>query len=116
MSKHAYTVLYHLRGAWRAQLVGLLTLDFGSGHDLRVMGSSPTWALRSVQSLLENLFLPLPLPLPASHSLKKKKCDYLTGTQEIEGSFTSNIFYYSKYKSMLPYSFERKNVKEGLDQ
>ena len=30
-----------LRGAWVAQLVEHLTLDFGSGHDLRVMGSSP---------------------------------------------------------------------------
>ena len=30
-----------LRGSWVAQLVKLLTLDFGSGHDLRVMKSSP---------------------------------------------------------------------------
>ena len=30
-----------LRGTWVAQLVKCLTLDFGSGHDLRVMRSSP---------------------------------------------------------------------------
>ena len=29
-----------LWGAWVAQLVKCPTLDFGSGHDLRVMGSS----------------------------------------------------------------------------
>ena len=28
-------------GPWVAQLVEQLTLDFGSGHDPRVMGSSP---------------------------------------------------------------------------
>ena len=30
-------------GAWVAQSVKSLTLDFGSDHDLRVVGSSPTW-------------------------------------------------------------------------
>ena len=35
-------------GAWVAQLVKLLTLDFGSDHDPRVMRSSP--ALDSVLS------------------------------------------------------------------
>ena len=29
------------RGAWVAQSVKHLTLDFGSGHDPRVVGSSP---------------------------------------------------------------------------
>ena len=29
--------------AWVAQSVKSLTLDFGSDHDLRVVGSSPTW-------------------------------------------------------------------------
>ena len=28
-------------GAWVAQSVECLTLDFSSGHDLRVVGSSP---------------------------------------------------------------------------
>ena len=35
-----------LLGAWVSQLVECLTLDFGSDHDLRVLGSSP--ALGSV--------------------------------------------------------------------
>jgi len=30
-----------LPGAWVAQLIEQLALDFGSGHDLRVLGSSP---------------------------------------------------------------------------
>lgn len=45
-----------------AQLAKHPTLDFGSGHDLRVVRSS--WALCSVQSLFEILFLPLSLLLP----------------------------------------------------
>ena len=31
-----------------AQLVKHPTLDFGSGHDLRVLGSSPTWAPQTI--------------------------------------------------------------------
>ena len=31
----------HLRGTWVVQLVERPTLDFGLGHDPRVMGSSP---------------------------------------------------------------------------
>ena len=31
-----------LRGTWVAQSVEHLTLDLGSGHDPRVVGSSPT--------------------------------------------------------------------------
>ena len=30
------------RGAWVDQLIEHLTLDFGSDHDLRVVGSSPS--------------------------------------------------------------------------
>jgi len=30
-----------LKGCWVAQLVECPSLDFSSGHDLRVMGSSP---------------------------------------------------------------------------
>ena len=46
-----------------AQSVGLLTLIFGSGHDPRVMGSSPTLgpALKG-QSLLEILSPSLSVP------------------------------------------------------
>lgn len=32
---------YQLRGTWVAQFVKHLTLNFGSGHDLRVVRSSP---------------------------------------------------------------------------
>ena len=47
-----------------AQLATHLTLDFGSGRDLRAVRRSPgsDWAW----SLLEIVSLPLPLPLPAS--------------------------------------------------
>ena len=31
----------HIKGAWVAQSVKCLTLDFGSGHDLMVVRSSP---------------------------------------------------------------------------
>ena len=31
-----------LGGTWVVQSVGHLTLDFGSGHDTRVVGLSPT--------------------------------------------------------------------------
>ena len=35
-----YLKIHVLKGAWVAQLVKHPTLDFGSGCDLRVMGSS----------------------------------------------------------------------------
>ena len=53
-------------GAWVAQLVKHLTLDFGSGHDLRVMRSALSWAPRSVQNLFAILCLSLcPPPTPS---------------------------------------------------
>jgi len=64
------------RGLWVAQSVKHPTLDFGSGHDLRVVRSSLCWTPCSVGSLLEILTLPLPLPLPllvVSLSLKMNK-------------------------------------------
>ena len=51
------------------------TLDFGSGHDLRVpefepaLGSAPTGP--SLLGILSLLFLPLPPPLSLSFSLSK---------------------------------------------
>ena len=30
-------------GIWMAQMIGLLTLDFSSGHDLSVLRLSPLW-------------------------------------------------------------------------
>ena len=58
-------------GAWVAQSVGSLTLDFGLGHDLGVVGWSPT--LGSVISGV-SAFLTLSLslcPSPCSCSLSK---------------------------------------------
>ena len=43
--------------AWGAQSVVQTTLGFGSGHDLRVMSSSPIQALCSAPSLLKTLDL-----------------------------------------------------------
>ena len=59
-----------------AQLVERLTLDFGSGHDPKVMGLGPTsGSVLTVQRLLGilSLFLPLPLSPTCTPSLKKKK-------------------------------------------
>ena len=50
--------------AWVAQSVKCPTLDFGSGHGLRVLGSSPTsGSTHWVWNLLKILSLPLPLAL-----------------------------------------------------
>ena len=48
---------------WLAQLVKCPTLDFGSGHDLRVMRSSPVSVAWWVWSLIKILSVPLPLSL-----------------------------------------------------
>ena len=54
-----------------AQLAECLTLDFSSGHGLRVMGLSPVSGLCSAWSLLVPLLLLLPPPTPVlSFSLK----------------------------------------------
>ena len=57
-------------GAWVAQMVGHLTLDFSSGHDLMVLGSSPmwgsvltVWSLLGILSPFLSLFAPHPLPM-----------------------------------------------------
>ena len=50
-----------------AQSVGPLTLDFGSGHDLRFVGSGPaSGSAKTVQILLGILSLSLSLSLPPS--------------------------------------------------
>ena len=70
---HKYRIRY--RGPWVAQLVKPPTLDFGLGHDPRIVRWSPS--LGSMWSLLKIFFLPLPLPLPSllllSLKLKKKR-------------------------------------------
>ena len=46
-----------MRGAWVAQSVEHLTLDFGSGHDLRVVRSSPlSGSMLGVESAWDSLF------------------------------------------------------------
>jgi len=62
---------YLNQGAWVAQWVKCLTLDFGSGRNLRVVRSSPT----SGSMLLKTLSLPLPPPLILQcwHSLSFSK-------------------------------------------
>ena len=45
-------------GAWMAWLVKPMTLDFSSGPDLRVLGSSPAWhSMLSWKSAWDSLFL-----------------------------------------------------------
>ena len=58
-----------LRGAWVTQLVKHLTRDFGLGHDLRIVGSSPIFYSVLCGEFASRLpplplLLPLPLPLP----------------------------------------------------
>jgi len=55
------------RGAWLAQSVKRLTLGFGSGHDLRVVGLSLTMGSVLSGESAEDSF-PLPLP-PCSYML-----------------------------------------------
>ena len=51
-----------------AQSVKLPTLDFGSGHDLRVREFEPhTGSVLATLSLLEILSLPLSAPPPLAH-------------------------------------------------
>ena len=53
------------RGAWVAQLVKPLTLDLGSGYDLRVLRSSPRWGSGLGMELLSLSLSPSqPLPYP----------------------------------------------------
>ena len=62
-----------MRGTWVVQLAKHLTLDFGSGHDLRVMRSSPkSGSTFSMESAWDSLSLSLSLslcPSPYSHIL-----------------------------------------------
>ena len=64
-------MLKHAGGAWAALSVKHPTLELGSGHDLRVLGSSPT--LGSTFSMEPAWDSPHPLPLPTTCALKLKK-------------------------------------------
>ena len=62
-----------LWGAWVAQLVKCLTLDFGSGNDLTVCGTEPYVGLcTDREELLGILSLSLPLLHSCAHSLSLK--------------------------------------------
>jgi len=58
-----------------AQSVERLTFDFSSGHDLRVMGSSPKWGSKLGGGLLGILSPPAPPPCAKIH-LKKKSVQF----------------------------------------
>ena len=60
----------HSRGAWVAQLVEYVTLDFGSGYDPRVVGCSPTvGSTLSMEPTENSLSVSLSLSLSLSVSL-----------------------------------------------
>ena len=74
--------MYVCWGTWVAQLVKHPTLNFSSGHDLRVCGFEPRIGLcaDSAEPAWDSLSLPLSLPLPCLlslslkiHTLKKKR-------------------------------------------
>ena len=65
-------------GTWVAQLVGNLTLDFSSGHDLRVVPLIKLHAQREVcfrfslsLCLCPSLYSPFPLPISLSKLINK---------------------------------------------
>ena len=76
-----------------AQSVEHLPLDFGSGHDAKVMESSPMSGSKlTAQSLLGILslsFCPFPLLMPSLLKIKKQN---KTNTCLYEVSFTSQVF------------------------
>ena len=57
-----YTNIY-VGGTWVAQLVERLTLGFNSGHDLRVLGLSPTSGSVFCRESAGGFYLSLPEPL-----------------------------------------------------
>ena len=71
---HEFSLIFRqLGGTWVVHLVRHPTLDFGSGHDLRVVRSSPYWVLHWVWSLLEIFYLFLfSYPSPCSLSPSNK--------------------------------------------
>lgn len=67
-SENAVTKSKYHRGAWVMSSVKRLTLDLGSGRDLRAVGLSPT-----LGSALSRVCLRLSLPLGTAPSLKVNK-------------------------------------------
>ena len=107
-------------GAWVAQSVKRRTLDFGSGHDLRAMRSSPVFGSALGIGHAKILSLPLPLSAPAPHcprlctlSLKKKVVQFILFYVAIQFpqynllkilSFSHWISFLALLKINLPYS------------
>jgi len=61
-------------GAWVTQSVKRPALDFGSGHDLRDVRSSPlSGSTLSAESAWDSLSLPLPLPCLHTHTFSFSK-------------------------------------------
>ena len=79
-----------IQGTWVARLAKCLTLDFGSGRDLDVMGSKPHWVPYWAWSLLGILSHAHPLHpfiahLPKAYRCSLRACDY--------GVFTCKLLY-----------------------
>ena len=70
----AYYKNLKTRGTWVAQSVGQPTLGFGSGHDPRVVGSSPEILSLSASSL--------PWITPSSSSLDEERKEGQTNSPE----------------------------------
>ena len=70
--RNFYILKETYRGAWVAQLVKYLTLDFGSGHDFMVHEIEPALgSALSAWSLLVILSLPLSLLLSPTRTLSQ---------------------------------------------
>ena len=80
-----YTRGYKVRGAWVAQLLEHLTLDFGSGHDFMVHETEPHIELctDSVEPAWDSLSVPLPNLCLHSLSLSKKISKHLKNHKRI---------------------------------
>ena len=87
-------------------MVEHLLLDFGSGHDLRVVRSSPTLGSVLGGTCLD-FSLPLPLPLMLSKRKKKKSFDSHLGSLNLENSSKCNIKTYDKHKLISTQVFEK---------
>lgn len=69
--------------AWGTQQVECLSLDFGSGHDLKVKGSSPvSGSAQSMQPVWDSFPSSAFPPLPLALSLKQLKKTLLFGIAE----------------------------------
>ena len=64
---------YQLRSTWVAQLGESPTVDFGSGHNPRVVGLSPAKCGACLRFSLSSSSAPLPFLCPLSLSNKKIK-------------------------------------------